>query len=62
MNATDSDIDNEGRCEAMTLPSYADDLPPYRCTRVAVAERKGRAVCAAHSRKLSIQYFDAEPR
>jgi hypothetical protein len=29
MNTPDSDIDDEGRCEAMTLPSWAGDLPPY---------------------------------
>ena len=64
-HTTDSDIDDAGRCTAMVLPSYAGDLPPYRCTRIAVTERRGRAVCAAHSRKLMIKYFDddkPEPR
>jgi hypothetical protein len=60
---TTTDIDDAGRCEAMVLPGFAGDLPPYRCTREATTLRNGRAVCAAHSRKLSIRYFDdEEPR
>jgi hypothetical protein len=52
-----------GRCEAMTLPSYAGDLPAFRCCRVASAERKSRHVCAAHSRTLAIRYWnDDAPR
>jgi hypothetical protein len=42
-----------GRCEAMTLPQYDGDLPPYRCTREAGTDRKGRRVCEAHSRPLN---------
>jgi hypothetical protein len=41
-----------GRCEAMTLPQYDGDLPPYRCTREAGTDRKSRRVCEAHSRTL----------
>jgi hypothetical protein len=47
-----------GRCEAMALPQYAGHLPPYRCTREASTDRKGRRVCEAHGRKLAIKYFD----
>jgi hypothetical protein len=57
---TDADIDDAGRCCAMVLPQYATDLPAYRCTLEATTLRQGRAVCAAHSRKLSIRYFDDE--
>jgi hypothetical protein len=55
---TTDDIDDAGRCCAMVLPGFAGDLPPYRCTRQATTLRNGRAVCAVHSRKLSIRYFD----
>jgi hypothetical protein len=41
------------RCEAMMV----DALPPYRCRREATADRRGRAVCKAHSRKLAIRYW-----
>jgi len=37
---------NTGRCEALTV----SDIPVYRCTSVATADRDGHAVCAAHSR------------
>jgi len=48
-----------GRCEAMTLPRYAGDLPPYRCTREAGADRNGRRVCEAHSRTLHrLAFYD----
>jgi hypothetical protein len=40
------------RCEAMALPQYDGELPPYRCTREAGTDRKGRRVCEAHSRTL----------
>jgi hypothetical protein len=36
----------EHRCEALTIT----DIPPYRCTTSATADRKGRAVCAGHAR------------
>jgi hypothetical protein len=60
MTEITTDAIDAGRCEAMVLPGYADDLPPYRCTRVAVTGRKGRAVCVAHSKTLAIRYFDDE--
>jgi hypothetical protein len=45
-----------GRCEAMTIGS---DLPPYRCTRQASADRHGRRVCEAHSRTLHrLRFWD----
>jgi hypothetical protein len=47
-----------GRCCALVLPQYENDLPAFRCTREATTDRGGRAVRAAHSRKLSIRYFD----
>src|SRR5580704_11314495 len=48
-----------GRCEAMTLPQYDGDLPPYRCTREAGTDRKGRRVCEAHSRTLHrLTFYD----
>jgi hypothetical protein len=28
------------------------DIPPYRCTTSATADRRGRAVCAGHARSL----------
>jgi hypothetical protein len=40
----------EHRCEALTI----SDIPPYLCTTSATADRKGRAVCASHSRALRI--------
>jgi len=43
-----------GRCEALTV----SDIPVYRCTSVATADRDGRAVCAAHSTALRICYYD----
>ena len=49
-----------GRCEAMTLPQYDGDLPPYRCTREAGTDRKGRRVCEAHTRSLRIRFYDAD--
>jgi hypothetical protein len=51
-----------GRCEAMTLPQYDGDLPPYRCTREAGTDRKGRRVCEVHSRPLQrVTFYDAMP-
>jgi hypothetical protein len=44
----------EVRCEALTV----SDIPPYRCTKSATIDRKGRAVCPAHSRALRIRWFD----
>jgi hypothetical protein len=44
----------EHRCEALTI----SDIPPYRCTTSATADRKGRAVCASHARALRIRWFD----
>jgi hypothetical protein len=49
-----------GRCEAMTLPQYDGDLPPYRCTREADTDRKGRRVCETHTRSLRIRFYDAD--
>jgi hypothetical protein len=46
---------NTGRCEALTV----SDIPVYRCTSVATANRDGHAVCAAHSRALRISYCDS---
>jgi hypothetical protein len=45
----------EHRCEALTI----SDIPPYRCTTSATADRKGRAVCAGHARALRIHWFDS---
>ena len=47
---------NTGRCEALTV----SDIPVYRCTSVATADRDGHAVCAAHSRVLRICYYDSD--
>jgi hypothetical protein len=47
-------IATEHRCEALTI----SDIPPYRCTTSATADRQGRAVCPAHSRALRIRWFD----
>jgi hypothetical protein len=44
----------EHRCEALTI----SDIPPYRCTTSATADRRGRAVCASHARALRIRWFD----
>jgi hypothetical protein len=44
----------EHRCEALTI----GDIPPYRCTTSATADRKGKAVCASHARALRIRWFD----
>jgi hypothetical protein len=44
----------EHRCEALTI----SEIPPYRCTTSATADRKGRAVCASHARALRIRWFD----
>jgi hypothetical protein len=44
----------EHRCEALTI----SDIPPYRCTTSATADRRGRAVSANHARALRIQWFD----
>jgi hypothetical protein len=44
----------------MTLPQYDGDLPAYRCTREAGADRKGRRVCEAHTRSLRIRFYDAD--
>jgi hypothetical protein len=49
-----------GRCEAMTMPSYAGDLPPFRCVREGTVLRDSRSVCVAHSKTLAIRYFDDE--
>jgi hypothetical protein len=46
----------EHRCEALTI----SDIPPYRCTTSATTDRRGRAVCPAHSRALRIRWFDAD--
>jgi hypothetical protein len=54
----------------MALPQYDGDLPPYRCTREAGADRKDttadlhngrqryRRVCEAHTRSLRIRFYD----
>jgi hypothetical protein len=47
---------NTGRCEALTV----SDIPVYRCTSVATADRAGHAVCAVHSMTLRIRYFDSD--
>ena len=47
---------NAGRHEALTI----SDIPAYRCTSVATADRDGHAVCAAHSRALRIRYYDSD--
>jgi hypothetical protein len=44
----------EHRCEALTI----SDIPPYRCTTSATADRRGRAVCASHARAQRIRWFD----
>jgi hypothetical protein len=44
----------EHRCEALTI----GDIPPYRCTTSATADRRGRAVCPACSRAVRIHWFD----
>jgi hypothetical protein len=44
----------EHRCEALTI----SDIPPYRCTTSATADRAGRAVCPAHARALRIRWFE----
>ena len=41
-------------CEALTI----SDIPLYRCTASATADRRGRAVCASHARALRIRWFD----
>jgi hypothetical protein len=46
----------EHRCEALTI----GDIPPYRCTTSATAERRGRLVCPAHSRAIRIRWFDSD--
>jgi len=47
--------DKTGRCEAMTI----SEIPPYRCTSEASADRNGHAVCAAHSRTLhKLTFYD----
>jgi hypothetical protein len=38
----------EHRCEALTI----SDIPPYRCTTSASADRRGRAVCASPAHPL----------
>jgi hypothetical protein len=45
----------EHRCEALSITG---DIPPYRCTTSATADRKGRAVCPAHSRAVRVRWFD----
>jgi hypothetical protein len=57
---TDADINDAGRCCGMVLPGFTGDLPPFRCTKEATTERRGRAVCDMHARKLRIRYFDDE--
>ena len=47
-------VTTEHRCEARTI----SDIPPYRCTTSATADRGGRAVCADHARALRIRWFD----
>jgi hypothetical protein len=44
----------EHRCEALTI----SDIPPYRCTTSATADRRGRAVCASHARAPRVRWFD----
>jgi hypothetical protein len=44
----------EHRCEALTI----SDIPPYRCTTSATADRRGRAVFASHASALRIRWFD----
>jgi hypothetical protein len=46
----------EHRCEALTI----SDIPPYRCTTSATADRRGRAVCPAHARAVQVRWFDAD--
>jgi hypothetical protein len=48
--------ETEHRCEALTI----GDIPPYRCTTSATAERRGRAVCASHASALRIRWFDGD--
>jgi hypothetical protein len=45
----------EHRCEALSITG---DIPPYRCTTSATADRKGRAVCASHARAVRVRWFD----
>jgi hypothetical protein len=47
---------NIGRCEALTV----SDIPVYRCTSVATADRDGHAVCAGHFTALRIRYYDSD--
>jgi hypothetical protein len=47
---------NTGRCEALTV----SDIPVYRCTSAATADRDGHAVCAAHSGAHRICYYDSD--
>jgi hypothetical protein len=60
MTTIDPDTLN-GRCEAMMLPQFVGDLPPFRCTREASTDRKGRRVCVTHLNRLRIRYFDDAP-
>jgi hypothetical protein len=46
----------EHRCEALTI----GDIPPYGCATSAITDRRGRAVCASHTRALRIRWFDGE--
>jgi hypothetical protein len=41
------------RCRALVT-----ELPPTRCTDHGTVDRKGRAVCPAHSRALRIRWCD----
>jgi hypothetical protein len=44
----------EHRCEALTI----SDIPPYRCTTSATADRRGRAVRASYAGARRIRWFD----
>jgi hypothetical protein len=44
----------EHPCEALMISG----IPSYRCTTSAIADRRGRAVCASHARALRIRWFD----
>jgi hypothetical protein len=44
----------EHRCEALTI----SEIPPYRCTTSATADRQGREVCPSHARALHVRWFD----
>jgi hypothetical protein len=46
----------EHRSEALAI----SDIPPYRCTTSATADRRGRAVCASHARAVRVRWFDAD--